>query len=92
MSGFGGMVSFQVKGGLADVKRVVQRFKIFTFAVSLGAVESLVSHPSSLTHVSIPSELREERGLRETLLRLSVGIEDSEDLLADLDQALAWKE
>ncbi len=89
MSGFGGMVSFQLKGGLADVERVVQRFKIFTLAVSLGGIESLVSHPSSMTHISMPSELREARGLRETLLRLSVGIEDCEDLLADLEQVLA---
>jgi cystathionine gamma-lyase len=89
MSGFGGMVSFQLKGGLPEVERVVQRFKLFTLAVSLGGIESLVSHPSSMTHISMPSELREARGLRETLLRLSVGIEDSEDLLADLEQALA---
>ena len=89
MSGFGGMVSFQFKGVLADVDRVVRRFKIFTLAVSLGGVESLVCHPSSMTHISVPSEVREARGLTETLLRLSVGIEDSEDLLADLEQALA---
>ena len=89
MSGFGGMVSFQLKGGLADVERVVQRFKIFTLAVSLGGIESLVSHPSSMTHISIPKEQREAHGLTETLLRLSVGIEDCEDLLADLEQALA---
>jgi cystathionine beta-lyase/cystathionine gamma-synthase len=88
MSGFGGMVSFQLKGVLADVERVVQRFKLFTFAVSLGGVESLVCHPSSMTHISVPSEVREARGLTETLLRLSVGIEDSEDILADLEQAL----
>jgi cystathionine gamma-lyase len=88
MSGFGGMVSFHLKGALADVDAVVRRLKIFTLAVSLGGVESLVCHPGSMTHVSVPSAVRETRGLTETLLRLSVGIEDSEDLLADLEQAL----
>jgi len=89
MSGFGGMVSFQFKGTVADVDEVVRRFKVFTFAESLGGVESLVCHPASMTHGSIPREIREARGLTDTLLRLSVGIEDSEDLLADLEQALA---
>ncbi len=89
MSGFGGMVSFQLKGTLEDVDRVVRRFKLFTFAESLGGVESLVCHPASMTHGSIPREIREARGVNDTLLRLSVGIEDSEDLIADLEQALA---
>ncbi len=89
MSGFGGMVSFQFKGTLEDVDQMVRRFKVFTFAESLGGVESLVCHPASMTHGSIPKEIREARGLTDTLLRLSVGIEDSEDLLADLEQALA---
>ena len=89
MSGFGGMVSFQFKGTIADVDQVVRRFKVFTFAESLGGVESLACHPASMTHGSIPREIREARGLTDTLLRLSVGIEDKEDLLADLDQALA---
>jgi cystathionine gamma-lyase len=89
MSGFGGMVSFQFKGTLADVDQVVRRFKVFTFAESLGGVESLVCHPASMTHGSIPREIREARGLTDTLLRLSVGIEDVSDLLADLEQALA---
>ncbi|MBE3558425.1 MAG: cystathionine gamma-synthase [Ktedonobacteraceae bacterium] len=89
MSGFGGMVSFQFKGQLADVDRIVRRFKVFTFAESLGGVESLVCHPASMTHASIPGEIREARGLTDTLLRLSVGIEDVEDLLLDLEQALA---
>src|SRR5579875_3709075 len=88
MSGFGGMVSFQFKGTLADVDKVVRRFKVFTFAESLGGVESLVCHPASMTHGSIPREIREARGLTDTLLRLSIGLEDSEDLLADLEQAL----
>jgi O-succinylhomoserine (thiol)-lyase len=88
MSGFGGMVSFQFKGKLADVDQVVRRLKIFTFAESLGGVESLVCHPASMTHGSIPKEIREARGVNDTLLRLSIGIEDIEDLLADLEQAL----
>jgi O-succinylhomoserine (thiol)-lyase len=89
MRGFGGMVSFQFKGTLADVDKVVRRFRIFTFAESLGGVESLVCHPASMTHGSIPQEIREARGLTDTLLRLSVGIEDIADLLADLEQVLA---
>ncbi len=89
MSGFGGMVSFQFKGSYDDVTRMVRRFGVFALAESLGGVESLVCHPASMTHASIPREIREERGLTDTLLRLSVGIEDAEDLLADLEHVLA---
>ena len=89
MSGFGGMVSFQFKGIYADVDKVVRRFKIFALAESLGGVDSLVCHPASMTHGSIPKDIRESRGLTDALLRLSVGIEDVDDLLADLEQALA---
>jgi O-succinylhomoserine (thiol)-lyase len=89
MSGFGGMVSFQFKGTYADVEQMVRRFKVFSLAESLGGVESLVCHPASMTHGSIPKDIRESRGLTDTLLRLSVGIEDIEDVLADLQQALA---
>jgi cystathionine gamma-lyase len=89
MSGFGGMVSFQFKGTMADVDTVVRRLKVFALAESLGGVESLVCHPATMTHGSIPKDIRESRGLTDTLLRLSVGIEDSEDLLADLEQALS---
>ncbi len=89
MSGSGGMVSFQFKGTIDDVDTVVRRFKVFSFAESLGGVESLVCHPASMTHGSIPKEIREARGVNDTLLRVSVGIEDAEDLIADLDQALA---
>jgi len=88
MSGFGGMVSFQLKGSYDDMARIVRRFKIFALAESLGGVESLACHPASMTHASIPRELREARGLTDTLLRLSIGIEDVEDLLADLEQVL----
>jgi cystathionine beta-lyase/cystathionine gamma-synthase len=88
MSGFGGMVSCQLKGTYADVAQLVRRFKVFALAESLGGVESLVCHPASMTHGSIPKEIREARGLTDTLLRLSVGIEDIEDILGDLEQAL----
>jgi len=71
------------------VDKVVRRFKIFALAESLGGVDSLVCHPASMTHGSIPKDIRESRGLTDTLLRLSVGIEDVDDLLADLEQALA---
>ncbi len=88
MSGFGGMVSFQPKGSYADIAQMVRRFKVFALAESLGGVESLVCHPASMTHGSIPKDIRESRGLTDTLLRLSVGIEDKEDLMRDLEQVL----
>ncbi len=88
MSGFGGMVSFQPKGSFVDIAQIVRRFKVFALAESLGGVESLVCHPASMTHGSIPKDIRESRGLTDTLLRLSVGIEDKEDLMRDLEQAL----
>lgn len=88
MSGFGGMVSFQYKGTYTDIIQLVRRFKVFALAESLGGVESLVCHPASMTHGSIPKEIRESRGLTDTLLRLSVGIEDIEDIIADLEQTL----
>jgi len=88
MSGFGGMVSCQFKGSYDEVAEMVRHFRVFQLAESLGGVESLICHPASMTHASIPREIREARGLTDTLLRISVGIEDVEDLLADLDQAL----
>src|SRR5947207_6404709 len=88
MSGFGGMVSFQYKGTYTDIVQLVRRFKVFALAESLGGVESLVCHPASMTHGSIPKEIRESRGLTETLLRCSVGIEDIEDIIGDLEQNL----
>src|SRR6266550_6378488 len=88
MSGFGGMVSFQYEGTYADIVQLVRRFKVFALAESLGGVESLVCHPASMTHGSIPKEIRESRGLTDTLLRLSVGIEDIEDIIEDLEQTL----
>ena len=88
MRGFGGMLSFEVAGGLEKVRQIVSRVRIFQYAESLGGVESLIGHPASMSHASMPPEEREKRGIRDGLLRLSVGIEDAEDLIADLDHAL----
>ncbi len=88
MSGFGGMMSFEVKGGLSAGKRVAESTQIFALAESLGGVESLIGHPATMTHAAIPAEQRRAIGLNDGLIRLSVGIEDSEDLIADLEQAL----
>ncbi|WP_116807978.1 trans-sulfuration enzyme family protein [Steroidobacter cummioxidans] len=88
-NGFSGIVTFFVKGGLGEAKHFLERCRIFTIAESLGGVESLVDHPGLMTHASIPPEKRRELGIDDSLIRLSVGIEDVEDLLADLEQALA---
>jgi len=88
LSGFSGMVSFQVQGTLEDVDKIVRRLKVVTLGESLGAIESLMCHPATMTHSSIPRETREARGINDTLLRLSVGLEDSEDIIQDLAQAL----
>jgi cystathionine beta-lyase/cystathionine gamma-synthase len=88
MKGFGGMISFDL-GDTARAKRVVTKVKLFTLAESLGGVESLIGHPASMTHAAVPAALRQAMGLTDSLLRLSVGIEDVDDLIADLDQALA---
>lgn len=89
MKDFGGMISFSVKGGsLEDTVKVVSALRVFTLAESLGGVESLAGHPASMTHASIPKEDREKTGVVDSLIRLSVGIEDIDDLKADLNQAL----
>ena len=89
MSGFGGMVSFTTKDGdFKSVQEITSKFKVFTLAESLGGVESLANHPASMTHASIPKELREKTGVVDSLIRLSVGIEDHEDLISDLRQAI----
>lgn len=89
MKDFGGMISFIMKGGsMEEAFRVASKFKVFSLAESLGGVESLIGHPASMTHASIPKEEREKSGVVDSLLRLSVGIEDIEDLLEDLRQAL----
>lgn len=87
MRGFGGMVSADF-GTLENAKKVLNNVKIFTLAESLGGVESLISHPASMTHASVPKEERDKMGLTESLVRFSVGIEDIEDLIEDLKQAL----
>ncbi len=89
MSGFGGMISFEVKGGLEPARRVVERTQLFTLAESLGGVESLIELPAVMTHASIPADTRRAHGVADGLVRISVGIEDVADLISDLDRALA---
>jgi cystathionine gamma-lyase len=89
MSGFGGMVTAILKGGLDDARRFLERCELFALAESLGGVESLIEHPAIMTHASVPREIREALGISDGLVRLSVGIEDCEDLLAELETALA---
>ena len=89
MHDFGGMVAFTLANNdLETAKHVVASTKVFTLAESLGGVESLIGHPATMTHASIPKEVREKTGVTDGLIRLSVGIEDVADLIADLDQAL----
>lgn len=88
MNGFGGMISMLIDGDLDDAKRFLSRCEIFTLAESLGGVESLIEHPAIMTHASIPVEKRQELGILDGLIRLSVGIEHIDDLKADLDRAL----
>ncbi len=89
MKGFGGMISFIPKGSsFEDAVKIVEKLQVFTLAESLGGVESLAGHPASMTHASIPKEEREKSGVVDGLIRLSVGIEDVDDLIADLEQAI----
>jgi cystathionine gamma-lyase len=88
MSGFTGMVSFTIKGGLDAAKAMLESVRLFALAESLGGVESLIEHPAIMTHASVPAEMREQLGISDGLIRLSCGIEDADDLIADLDQAL----
>ena len=88
MNDFGGMISFTVKGNFDLVKRITSSFKVFTLAESLGGVESLVNHPATMTHASIPKEERDKIGITDNLIRLSVGIEDISDLVDDIEQAI----
>ncbi|HNR76614.1 MAG TPA: cystathionine gamma-synthase [Parvularculaceae bacterium] len=89
MDAFGGMLTVYLKGGLDAAKTMLERVELFTLAESLGGVESLIEHPGVMTHASIPPERRKELGVDDSLVRLSVGIEDLEDLRRDLDQALS---
>ena len=88
MDDFGGIVTFFIKGDLGDARRFLERCEVFALAESLGGVESLVDHPAIMTHASVPPPEREKLGIDDRLIRLSVGIEDVDDLVADLDQAL----
>ena len=89
MRGYGGMMSFELKDdSVGNAKRVLSSTKVFSLAESLGGVESLINHPASMTHASIPREERIKNGLSDSLIRLSVGIEDADDLIADLNQAI----
>lgn len=88
-NGFSGIVTFFVQGGLNEAKHFLERCRLFTIAESLGGVESLVDHPGLMTHASIPPDKRRELGIDDSLIRLSVGIEDIKDLLADLEHALS---
>ncbi len=88
MSGFGGMITFYLKGGLEESRVFLEKVKIFSLAESLGGVESLIEHPAIMTHASVPSENRKALGISDNLVRLSVGIEELKDLLWDLEQAL----
>jgi cystathionine beta-lyase len=89
MKDFGGMISFTLKGNkLEDALEIVKKVELFALAESLGGVESLIGHPATMTHASIPKEVREQSGVVDSLIRLSVGIEDAEDLIEDLEQAL----
>jgi cystathionine gamma-lyase len=88
MKGFGGMMTFDIKGGLTSARKFLETVKIFACAESLGGVESLIEHPAIMTHASVPKETREVLGISDGLIRLSVGIEDAQDLIDDLKQAL----
>ncbi len=88
MSGFGGIISIYVKGGLPAARAMMERCKLFALAESLGGVESLINHPAIMTHASVPIERREVLGIADNLVRLSVGIEDVGDLIAELGEAL----
>ena len=89
MKDFGGMISFMPKGSnFKNAIKIIENLKIFTLAESLGGVESLAGHPASMTHATIPKKIREKSGVLDSLIRLSVGIEDSKDLIDDIDQAI----
>jgi cystathionine gamma-lyase len=88
MRGFGGMISIEL-GDAALARRVVEKTRVFALAESLGGVESLIGHPASMTHASVPVALRQAMGLTDSLVRLSCGVEEVSDLIADLTQAMA---
>ncbi len=85
----GGIISMDIRGGLEASRRMLERCELFALAESLGGVESLINHPAIMTHASLPQERRQRLGISDTLIRLSVGVEDAEDLIGDLDYALS---
>jgi cystathionine beta-lyase/cystathionine gamma-synthase len=89
MKGFGGMLSFEIKGTVKDAMRFTESCRVATLAASLGGVETLVSQPYNMTHAQMSARDRAQTGIPETLVRVSVGIEDAEDLVADFRQSLA---
>ncbi len=89
MHGFGGMITVILDRDLAGTRQMLERTRLFTLAESLGGVESLIEHPAIMTHASIPAETRTRIGIVDGLIRLSVGVEDADDLIADLEQALS---
>ncbi len=89
MKGFGGMVSFEIKGGIKNVNSFLKNLKLFYLAESLGGVASLAEHPATMSHASIPEDFRKEAGITDELVRLSVGLENSQDLIEDIEQSLA---
>ncbi len=89
MSGFGGMITFFIKGGLESARNFLERVEIFSLAESLGGVESLIEHPAIMTHTSLPKEVKEKLGISDELIRISVGIENVDDLIDDLEKALS---
>jgi len=89
MHGYGGIITIYIKGGLKESKKFLESLKLFALAESLGGVESLVDHPAIMTHASVPADQRAKLGISDSLVRLSVGLEDTEDLRNDLEHALA---
>lgn len=89
MSGFGGMITFYVKGGLSSARALLENVQVFSLAESLGGVESLIEHPAIMTHASVPADMRKALGIHDSLIRLSVGVENCDDLSRDLTAALA---
>lgn len=88
MKGYGGMITFFLKGGIEESKKFLENTKLFSLAESLGGVESLIEHPAIMTHASVPAEQRKKLGIHDNLIRISVGIEDVDDLKEDLSNAL----
>lgn len=92
MRGFGGIISFRLKGGKEEVSKFLKSLKIFTLAESLGGVESLAQCPAFMTHASVPAEKRAELGIMDNLIRLSLGLESTDDIIEDIEQALRWSQ